>query len=104
LTLSWYVVVSVGKTSRDPLVETAPIPWFSSAPVALLELHFNVADLPRSMEVGSAVKFAVGRAGGAGFTSGVGGGGGAGGGTFFLHPAANSAKLKPNKIKAIFRF
>jgi hypothetical protein len=60
----------------------------------------SVADCPRSMEVGSALKEMLGAFGGGGvsFTAGGGGGGGAGGGTFFLHPAANNASSTPNQI------
>jgi hypothetical protein len=54
----------------------------------------RVADCPRWIDVGSALKTAtVGAAGfgGSGFAAGGGGGGGGGGGAFFLQPAANIA-------------
>ena len=76
------------------------MPWFSEALVAFDDVHRSVADLPLSMELGSAEIDTVGRAGGAGST---GGGGGGGGGTSFLHPAANSARLMLSVASAIFR-
>jgi hypothetical protein len=77
------------------------MPWFSEALVTSDELHRRVADLPRSIELGSAEIDTVGRAGGG--TSTGGGGGGGGGGTSFLHPAANSARLMLSVASAIFR-
>jgi hypothetical protein len=77
------------------------MPWFSDALVALLELQRRVADLPLSIEFGSAEIVTVGRAGAGGCT-GAGGGGGGGGGSF-LHPAANIARVKLSVASAIFR-
>jgi hypothetical protein len=67
------------------------------AEVAFVEDHFRVADLPRSMELGSADRVTVGLAGGSG--SGAGGGGGGGGGSF-LQPAAKTAKNTLSMISA----
>jgi hypothetical protein len=77
------------------------MPWFSDALVAPFELQRRVADLPLSIELGSAEMVTVGRAGAAGCTGG--GGGGGGGGTSFSHPAANSARLMLSVASAIFR-
>ena len=92
----------VGKISREPLAGTVPIPWFNEALVAFDELQRRVADLPLSIELGSAEIDTVGLAG-AGAGAGAGGGGGGGGGGSFLHPAANSARLILIVASAIFR-
>lgn len=76
------------------------MPWFSEALVAFDEFHRSVADLPLSIELGSAEIDTVGLAGAG---AGAGGGGGGGGGTSFLHPAANSARLMLSVASAIFR-
>ncbi|MEZ5362771.1 MAG: hypothetical protein R2748_10645 [Bryobacterales bacterium] len=55
-----------------------PMPWLSEAESALDDVHFSVADLPRSIELGSAEMLIVGRAG-AGFSAGGGGGAAAAG-------------------------
>ncbi|MDE0165050.1 MAG: hypothetical protein OXH92_15710 [Bryobacterales bacterium] len=68
------------------------------AEVAFVEDQFRVADLPRSMELGSAEIVTVGFGGGAG--SGAGGGGGGGGGGSFLQPAAKTAKNTLSMISA----
>ena len=60
------------------------MPWFNDALAAFCEDHFNVADLPRSIELGSADNETVGFGGGGGGGSSGGGGGGGGGG--FLQP------------------
>src|SRR5690606_28326131 len=103
LTSIWYSVVAVGNTSREPVVGTVPIPWLSEALAALDEVHLSVADLPRSIEVGSAVRVTVGRGLGCSRTGGGGGGGGSGAGVFFLQPAAKSAKLALSTISATLR-
>jgi hypothetical protein len=69
--------------------------------VAPVEDHFRVADLPLSIELGSAVRLTVGRAGAGGGSDTGGGGGGGGGGGSFLQPAANTAKNTLRKISAI---
>jgi len=74
--------------------------------VAFSVLQRRVADCPRSMVEGSAVKtpitgFAGG--GGGGGASTFGGGGGGGGGAFFLQPAANSIRDNPNITAVVFR-
>ena len=71
--------------------------------VASLVDHFKVADWPRSMDVGSTLKVAVGRGGaGFGFSTG-GGGGGGGGGVFFLQPAKNRNNDSDSSTALIFR-
>jgi hypothetical protein len=67
------------------------MPWFNDAPVAFVDDHRKVADLPRSIELGSAVMLTVGRVGAWGGAS-TGGGGGGGGGGGFLQPAAKKTK------------
>ena len=66
--------------------------------------HFNVADFPRSMELGSADSDALGFAGGGGGSSTGGGGGGGGGG--FLQPTNSmSCRQKtPIRSNATLRF
>ena len=91
----------VGKISREPLAGTVPIPWFNEALVAFDELQRRVADLPLSIELGSAEIETVGLAGAG--ASGGGDGGGGGGGGVFLHPTANSARLILSVASAIFR-
>jgi hypothetical protein len=77
------------------------MPWLSDAPVALLEDHRNVADFPRSIELGSAVKLTVGLAGaGCGVSTGGGGAGGGGGGGF-LQPTASKTRQMLSKTSAI---
>src|SRR5574340_1722247 len=64
--------------------------------VASVTDHRNVADCPRSIDVGSAVKDRIDGAaggGGGGGASTLGGGGGGGGGVFFLQPTANNASI-----------
>ena len=60
----------------------------------------NVADWPRSMVLGSAVKSLIRTAadggGGAGAAAGGGGGGGGGTGAFFLQLAADTSKTAAN--------
>jgi hypothetical protein len=74
--------------------------------VASDTFQLRVDDWPRSIEEGSAVNDVTpGAAGGGGAgTSFTGGGGGGGGAAFFLHPAANSAKVRQMPIVPILRF
>jgi hypothetical protein len=76
------------------------MPWLIEALVAPVVDHFRVADLPRSMELGSADNVTVGLAAGGG-VSFTGGGGGGGGGGSFLQPAAKIAKHTLRMISAI---
>jgi hypothetical protein len=76
------------------------MPWFNDAPVAFVDDHRNVADLPRSIELGSAVMLTVGRAGAGGGVS-TGGGGGGGGGGGFLQPAARKIRQMLSKTSAM---
>src|SRR5882762_4117753 len=76
--------------------------------VASVTDHRRVADCPRSIELGSAVNWAMTGAlavgGAVSRTAGGGGGGGAAAtGAFFLHPAANITSKTLNKIVALFR-
>jgi hypothetical protein len=102
------VVELVGETWRLPALCTVPIPWLIETllDVPLISQR-KVADWPRWMELGSAVNWAtVGAEGAGGGGAGVaagGGGGGGGAGTFFLHPAANSANETARPMIVIFR-
>ena len=69
--------------------------------MAFFDDHFSVADLPRSMELGSADSVTSGRGGGGGGCSTFGGGGGGGG---FLHPPTNATKKMLSKTSAMLLF
>jgi len=87
------VAVLLGKTCRVPFACTAPKPLSIEISVAFATDHRKVADWPRSMVRGSAVKLLIrAAAGGAGAGAGAAagaGGGGAGTGAFFLHAATD---------------
>ncbi len=71
--------------------------------MAFCEDHFKVADLPRSIELGSADNETLGFGGGGGGGSSGGGGGGGGGG--FLQPTTTSnwTHKKPSNMYVRFR-
>jgi len=102
------VVELLGNTVRLPLACTVPTLGSMEISVAFETDQRNVADWPRSMELGSAVNWLIvtadGALGGGAVTAGGGGGGGAGGGVFFLHPAANKASRIPIQITLICLF
>jgi hypothetical protein len=54
-----YVTVFDGNTCRDPFAGTAPMFWSIEMSVALATDHRSVADWPRSMDRGSAVKLLI---------------------------------------------
>jgi hypothetical protein len=98
LAVSVYVVELTGDTCWLPLACTAPTPWSIDMFVAAATVHRSVADWPRWMVVGSAVKLSMRGgwafgAGGGGGASTTGGGGGGAAATFFLHPAAASKSV-----------
>jgi hypothetical protein len=87
-----------------PRAETVPIAGEIDTSVASLTVQFRVAELPRSMALGSAENCIAGlAAGGGATTAGGGGGGGGGGGTFFLQPAAMRNMENANSNRLIFR-
>ncbi len=54
VTVSTYVVVTLGETESDPFTPTLPIPLIE-AEVALLEVHESVEMLPTGIDEGFAV-------------------------------------------------
>jgi hypothetical protein len=59
------VVVAVGLTVREPVAATVPMPWSIDTVVAFAVDHDSVALSPAAIEVGAAVRLAVGSDGAA---------------------------------------
>lgn len=101
-----YVVELVGVTERLPLDCTVPTPPSIETSVALVTLQRSVADSPRPIRLGSAVKlpilgFAGGGAGAGATAAGAGAGGGATG-TFLWHAAPNSRSTPTKTLMPAF--
>ena len=60
VTVSVYVVVAEGEMTLEPVVGTGPMPGLIEAVVAFVEDQYKVADCPSEMELGEALRVAVG--------------------------------------------